>query len=66
MAASSCETITAASGRTLVIGLNASGRITSVTDPMSRNWTYAYSGGELTSGNRPDRQHHLLRLRRRQ
>ncbi len=52
-AASSCETITAASGRTLVIGSDASGRVTSVTDPMSRTWTYAYSGGQLTSATGP-------------
>lgn len=51
--ASSCETITAASGRTLVIGRDASGRVTSVTDPMSRSWTYAYSGGQLASATGP-------------
>ena len=52
--ANSCETITAASGRTLVIGSDSSGRITTVTDPLGRQSTYAYnSAGELTSAKDP-------------
>ena len=52
-AAHSCETITAASGRTLVIGSDNSGLITSVTDPLGRQWTYHYSAGDLTSATDP-------------
>jgi RHS repeat-associated protein len=51
--ANSCETITAASGRSLVIGSDASGLITSVTDPLGRQWTYHYSAGDLTSATDP-------------
>ena len=62
--ATSCETITAANGRTLVIGSNASSRVTSVTDPMSRTWNYAYNGAsQLISATGPvyrrDDQLHL-------
>jgi YD repeat-containing protein len=39
-AATSCKTITSASGRALVVGLNANGPVTSVTDPMGREWSY--------------------------
>ena len=49
----SCETITSASGRALVIGSSGSGLITSVTDPMGRAWNYGYSGGDLTSATDP-------------
>ncbi len=52
-AASSCETVTAANGRTLVIGSDANGRVTSVTDPMNRTWTYTYSGDQLASATGP-------------
>jgi RHS repeat-associated protein len=53
-AAATCETITAASGRALVIGSNGSGLITSVTDPMGREWTYAYnSADDLTAATDP-------------
>jgi RHS repeat-associated protein len=53
-AAASCETITAASGRTLVIGSSASGRVTSVADSMGRETTYAYnSAGDLGSVTDP-------------
>ena len=52
-AASSCDTVTAASGRTLVIGLNANGLITSVTDPLGRTWAYGYTGADLTSVTDP-------------
>jgi YD repeat-containing protein len=53
-AASSCETITAASGRTLVIGSSSSGLVTSVTDPLGRRWAYAYnSSDQLTSATDP-------------
>jgi trimeric autotransporter adhesin len=53
----SCETITAASGRALILGWNGagdSGQVTSVTDPMNRTWTYAYNtAGQLTSATDP-------------
>jgi YD repeat-containing protein len=48
-----CQTITAASGRALTVGYNASNEVTSVTDPMARRWTYAYSSGDLTSATDP-------------
>ena len=51
--ASSCETITSASGRALVIGSNSSGLVTSVTDPLGRRWAYAYTGSDLTSVTDP-------------
>ena len=52
--ATSCQTVTAASGRAIVIGSNASGLITTVTDPMGREWTYAYNAaGDLTSATDP-------------
>ena len=51
--ASSCDTVTSASGRALVIGLNAGGLVTSVTDPMGRTWAYGYTGGDLTSVTDP-------------
>ncbi|HET8752085.1 MAG TPA: DUF6531 domain-containing protein, partial [Gaiellaceae bacterium] len=59
--AASCMTITSASGRALVIGSNSSNRITSVTDPLGRNWTYGYcsppsstcSSGDLVSVTDP-------------
>jgi len=40
--ASSCLTVTSASGRALVIASNASGLVTSVIDPLGRTWTYTY------------------------
>jgi RHS repeat-associated protein len=52
--ATSCETITAADGRALVIGSNSNGLITSVTDPMGRTWTYGYnSASQLTTATDP-------------
>ncbi len=48
-----CETVTSASGRALTIGYNSSNLVTSVTDPMGREWTYAYSGSDLTSATDP-------------
>ena len=52
--ASSCNTVTSAGGRALVIGLNSAGLVTSVTDPLGRRWTYAYnSGDDLTSVTDP-------------
>ncbi|HUY48159.1 MAG TPA: DUF6531 domain-containing protein, partial [Streptosporangiaceae bacterium] len=51
--ATSCETITSASGRALVLGLNSSSLVTSVTDPMGRSWTYGYTGADLTSVTDP-------------
>jgi YD repeat-containing protein len=40
--ASSCDKVTSASGRALVIAKNSSGRIIAVVDPLGRTWTYAY------------------------
>jgi RHS repeat-associated protein len=52
--ATSCETITSASGRALVLGSNNAGLVTSVTDPMGRQWVYAYnSASQLTSATDP-------------
>jgi RHS repeat-associated protein len=51
--AGSCETVASASGRTLVVGSNSSGLVTSVTDPMGRAWAYGYTGSELTSATDP-------------
>ncbi|HET7013040.1 MAG TPA: RHS repeat-associated core domain-containing protein [Streptosporangiaceae bacterium] len=51
--ASTCSTVTSASGRALVIGFNGPGFVTSVTDPMGRAWNYSYSGGDLTSATDP-------------
>jgi RHS repeat-associated protein len=55
--AASCQTIISASGRALVIGWNGSnntGQITSVTDPMGRQWTYGYnSADQLVSATDP-------------
>ncbi|HVB45892.1 MAG TPA: RHS repeat-associated core domain-containing protein [Streptosporangiaceae bacterium] len=52
-AASWCELITAANGRTLTLGYNASSQVTSVTDPMGRQGTYGYTGSDLTSATDP-------------
>ncbi len=52
-AASTCNTITSASGRALIIGLNANGLVTSATDPMGRTWTYGYTSADLTSAIDP-------------
>jgi RHS repeat-associated protein len=54
-AATSCETITGANGRTLTIGSSSSGLITSVTDPMGqRSWLYGYnSASQLISATDP-------------
>ena len=52
--ASSCTTITAASGRSLVLGSNSGGLVTSVTDPLGRRWAYAYnSASQLVSATGP-------------
>ncbi|MGD1012348.1 MAG: DUF6531 domain-containing protein, partial [Acidimicrobiales bacterium] len=52
--ATSCNTITSASGRALVIGLNSSGFVSSVTDPLGRSWAYAYNAsGDLVSATDP-------------
>jgi RHS repeat-associated protein len=48
-AASSCETIISASGRALVLGYDGNGQLTSVTDPLGRQWTYTYTGCTATS-----------------
>jgi RHS repeat-associated protein len=50
----SCNTVTSASGRALILATNSSGEVTSVTDPMGRSWTYSYdSSGNLTSAIDP-------------
>lgn len=59
--ASSCTTVSAASGRSLVLALDGSNRITTVTDPLNRSWSYAYcappsstcSTGDLVSVTDP-------------
>ncbi len=52
--AATCQTITAASGRSLVIGMNTAGLVSSVTDPMGRTWTYAYNTArQLTAATDP-------------
>jgi RHS repeat-associated protein len=52
--ATSCNTINSAGGRALVIGLNSSGLITSVTDPLGRRFVYAYNSlNDLTSVTDP-------------
>lgn len=52
--ATSCTTVTSASGRALVIGSNSGGLVTSVTDPLGREWTYAYnSASDLISATDP-------------
>jgi RHS repeat-associated protein len=49
-----CQTITAANGRALTVGYNASNLVTSVTEPMGRRWTYTdTSGGDLASAKDP-------------
>jgi trimeric autotransporter adhesin len=53
----SCQTITSASGRALILGYGSTadtGQVTSVTDPMNRTWTYAYNtAGQLASATDP-------------
>jgi trimeric autotransporter adhesin len=52
----SCQTITSASGRALILGYSAAadaGHVTSATDPMNRTWTYGYTGSDLTSVTDP-------------
>ncbi len=51
--ASWCQTITSASGRALTLGYNSSNLVTTVTDPMARRWTYAYTGSDLTLATDP-------------
>jgi RHS repeat-associated protein len=51
--ASWCQLITSAGSRALTIGYNASNLITSVTDPMGRTWTFAYTSFDLTSVSDP-------------
>jgi hypothetical protein len=58
--ATSCTTVTGASGRALVIASNSAGEVTSVTDPLGRTTTYTYcsppsgtcSAGDLISVTR--------------
>ncbi len=60
--ASSCFTVTSASGRALVIAENSDSEITQVTDPLGRSWTYGYcsppsstcSSGDLVSVTDPN------------
>jgi len=54
--ASSCTTITSASGRTLALALNSTGEVTKVVDPLGRSWTYAYSSNNLVSVTDPKTQ----------
>ena len=52
--AADCTTITAASGRTIVLGQNSSGLVTSATDSLARRWTYTYNASDqLTSATDP-------------
>ena len=59
--AASCMSVTSASGRALVIGSDSSARVTSVTDPLGRSWSYGYcsppsstcSSGDLVSVTDP-------------
>jgi RHS repeat-associated protein len=54
--AGSCETVTSASGRTLTLGWSGpgdTGTITSVTDPLGRQTSYAYTSSNLTSVTDP-------------
>ena len=55
--AGSCQTITSASGRALILGYSGTsntGQVTSATDPMNRTWTYGYNtAGQLTSATDP-------------
>ena len=55
-----CQTITAANGRTLTVGYKTTTAgsttadvVTSVTDPLGRQWAYAYTGFDLTSVTGP-------------
>jgi RHS repeat-associated protein len=49
-----CQTITAASGRALILGYNSGNKVTSVTDPLGRRWTYTYNGSaDLASATDP-------------
>lgn len=51
-----CTTITSASGRSLVIGYDSNGLLTSVTDPNVspvREWQYGHAGSDLTSVTDP-------------
>jgi RHS repeat-associated protein/uncharacterized repeat protein (TIGR02059 family) len=59
--ATSCMSVTSASGRSLVVGSDSSGRVTTVTDPLARRWLYGYcsppsstcSSGDLVSVTDP-------------
>jgi len=56
-AATSCETIAAASGQSVTLGWSGSGdtgTVTSATDPSGNETTYVYSSGDLTSVTDPD------------
>ncbi len=52
-AASWCQLISAADGRTLTVGYNGGNLVTSVTDPIGRKWAYSYTGSDLTSVTDP-------------
>ena len=49
----SCDTITSAGGRALVLGLNSASEVTTATDPAGRTWTYGYTNSDLTSVTDP-------------
>jgi len=51
--ATSCDTITLAGGRALVLGLNSASEVTTATDPAGRTWTYGYTSSDLTSVKDP-------------
>ncbi len=48
-----CNTITAANGRAMVIGYNATGMVREFTDPMGRQWDYTYTGSDLATVKDP-------------
>jgi RHS repeat-associated protein len=49
----SCNTITAASGRTLVIGYTSAGLVDAVTDPLGHQYDYTHTGSDLTKFTDP-------------
>lgn len=45
--AAKCDTVTSASGRSLVLALTVNNRVYEVTDPLGNSWGYTYSSGDL-------------------
>ena len=74
LTATSCDTVTSASGRALVIASNSAGEVSKVIDPLGRAWTYTYcsppsstcSSGDLVSVTDPLGNVTSYHLRRRQ